>query len=484
MKWIYVIAILSAVVMLFGCEFLKNKQILYNPNKQILYNRCFGGQSKDIGVSIAQALDGTIVIVGYTHSNDGDLKLKSTKDADLWILKIDPSKPKKDQVIYNRCFGGSAYDSGQALALSDDGTIVVTGYTYSTDGDLKNRNFENNVEATADIWLLKIDPSKPYDEQIVYNRCFGGADFDFGRAIASAKDGTILVLGNTMPEDIADSSKDGDSDLVILKIDPSKSEDEQILYHRRLGGTGFDIGRAIIEAENETILVVGYTNSNDGTLQNIRKGNKKNDLWVLKIDPSKSEKDQVIYNRCFGGSGDDIGNSAVLVDDGTILITGVTTSNDGDLIGKRKGAEEGDLWIVKIDPSKPESEQIVYNHCLGGSNVDFGRSIALAKDRTIFVMANTNSTDGDITSNHGDFDLWILKLDLSKPEEDSVVYKHCFGGTRADIGRSMIEANDGNIFITGDTFSSDGDVSGNHGNSDLWVLKIDPSDRAYRLYGF
>jgi len=35
------------------------------------------------------------------------------------------------------------------------------------------------------------------------------------------------------------------------------------------------------------------------------------------------------------------------------------------------------------------------------------------------------------------------------------------------------KTDDGSYIIAGYTFSNDGDVSGNHGNADLWIVKLE-----------
>ncbi|MCK4407814.1 MAG: hypothetical protein KAV44_09075, partial [Bacteroidales bacterium] len=51
-------------------------------------------------------------------------------------------------------------------------------------------------------------------------------------------------------------------------------------------------------------------------------------------------------------------------------------------------------------------------------------------------------------------------------------WQQCFGGSKTDIARDIILS--GNCFLTvGYTGSNDGDVSYNHGDNDVWLIKTD-----------
>jgi hypothetical protein len=47
-----------------------------------------------------------------------------------------------------------------------------------------------------------------------------------------------------------------------------------------------------------------------------------------------------------------------------------------------------------------------------------------------------------------------------------------FGGSNTDFGQFIIPAIDGNIIVIGASYSSDGNITGAHGGSDIWVSKI------------
>ena len=56
----------------------------------------------------------------------------------------------------------------------------------------------------------------------------------------------------------------------------------------------------------------------------------------------------------------------------------------------------------------------------------------------------------------------------------SIEWQKCLGGSGYDGAESIRQTGDGGYIVAGYTESNDGDVSGNHGNDDVWVVKLAP----------
>ena len=98
-----------------------------------------------------------------------------------------------------------------------------------------------------------------------------------------------------------------------------------------------------------------------------------------------------------------------------------------------------------------------------------GRAI-LSSSQGYIITGRTNCKNGDIIASKGGDDMFILRLDLNGIKISS----HILGGKNNDIGRSMVAASDedGSYIAAGQTSSNNGDVSGNHGGSDVWMVKF------------
>jgi hypothetical protein len=96
-------------------------------------------------------------------------------------------------------------------------------------------------------------------------------------------------------------------------------------------------------------------------------------------------------------------------------------------------------------------------------------------DGGYILAGRTRSNDGDISGNHGDVDALVVKLDAS----GNIVWQMCYGGSGFEEIRAFRPAENGFIFA-GTTASNDGDVSGNHGSGDAWIVKLNGTGGFYQ----
>lgn len=120
-----------------------------------------------------------------------------------------------------------------------------------------------------------------------------------------------------------------------------------------------------------------------------------------------------------------------------------------------------------------------YNY--GGSERDWGNALQITSDGGYVMAGYTRSDDFDVSSNNGDWDFWIIKLD----EEGQIEWEKSYGGSLNDEATEIQQTADGGYIVAGSTYSSNGDVSFNNGDEDFWVVKLDPSGNMQweRTYG-
>jgi hypothetical protein len=289
--------------------------------------------------------------------------------------------------------------------------------------------------------------------QMAWQRTLGGSRDDFGMTIVTTSNGGYLVAGYT------ESSGDGDLginhglvDFWVVKLNADRS----IAWQKNFGGSGMDVATSIVALPDGSSVVAGYTNSTDGDCVGNHGGN---DCFIIKLDAGGN----VLWKRLLGGSGSDIANGVVSTSGG-FVVAGASGSTDGDVSGNRGGA---DYWIVWLDANGALINQKTY----GGTGTDQANSITATPDGGYLAAGYTNSSDGNVTGNHGSNDYWILKLNAA----GIIEWQKTFGGTGSDRARSIIAASDGSSFIAGYSRSTDGDVTGNHGNDDYWIIKLNAS---------
>lgn len=106
----------------------------------------------------------------------------------------------------------------------------------------------------------------------------------------------------------------------------------------------------------------------------------------------------------------------------------------------------------------------------GGSKNDSAKEIVSTSDGGYAVLGFTQSMDGDITDKQNEsFNYWVLKFNA----ENEMQWNKTYGGTADDKGEDIIQTSDGGYAILGSSFSNDEDVSGNQGQNDYWLAKLD-----------
>jgi hypothetical protein len=113
---------------------------------------------------------------------------------------------------------------------------------------------------------------------------------------------------------------------------------------------------------------------------------------------------------------------------------------------------------------------IQWQKCLGGSKSEFTVSILPTLDGGYLLVAPSESNDGDVLFNHGSGteDVWVVKLNSTGAIEG----KTPFGGSAVGQPVSAQITNDGDFIIVANTSSNSYDVSGNHGQGDIWLVKL------------
>ena len=241
-----------------------------------------------------------------------------------------------------------------------------------------------------------------------------------------------------------------------------------IQWQKTLGGTGNDQDRSVQQTADGGYIFAANTNSTDGDVIGNHGGI---DFWIVKLNSTGT----IQWQKTLGGTGTDVPLTIKQTTDGGYIIGGYTYSTDGDVTGNHGDA---DVWIVKIN----STGTIQWQKTLGGTGDDQGRSIELTPDGGYIINGFTNSTNGDVTGNHGGYDAWILKLNNA----GMIQWQKTMGGTgnEKNFTTSMPQISGGGYIILNYTTSNDGDVSGNHGGNDVWVVKLNSEILPIELRSF
>jgi hypothetical protein len=295
---------------------------------------------------------------------------------------------------------------------------------------------------------------------IEWAKCYGGYSYDRASSILQINDGGYIVAGKSHSNsgDVSGNHAPGSADYWIVKLNPTGI----IEWQKCLGGTHHDIANSIQQTSDGGYIVAGISNSNDSDVTGHHGSSTWMDYWIVKL----SLNGLIEWQKSLGGTDEDVCNDIRQTSDGGYIIAGSSYSNDGDISGHH-GGREYDYWIVKLD----SNGVMEWQKSLGGTYGDDASSIQQTNDGGYIIAGATGSNDGDVTGNHGDYDYWIVKLSSS----GLIEWQKCLGGTHRDIAKSIQQTIDGGYIIAGSSGSNDGDVTGNHGGDDYWIVKLNSS---------
>ncbi|MDN3722896.1 hypothetical protein QRD02_00755 [Aequorivita sp. SDUM287046] len=253
-----------------------------------------------------------------------------------------------------------------------------------------------------------------------------------------------------------------------------EEEEEEILGTletvKTYGGSGIDEAISVVEAADGNYMVFGTTRSMDGDLAG-RSGNDS-DYWLLKV----SKTGEIIWNKTYGGTDDESASRITATNDGGYLLSGYTTSNDGDVSGN-EGFQ--DYWIVKINASG----NIQWDKNFGFAGSDQAYKAFQTSDGGYFItgffdVSASGGAGNDAhtqTGNefqrgtlHGVGEFWGIKLDANGSKQ----WRRYFGGSNNDRSYDAHETADGGFLMTGTSESIDFDKTDPKGSYDYWVVRL------------
>ena len=365
-------------------------------------------------------------------------------------------------IQWQKFYGGSAEEYGAPIVQTTDGGYIVGGSALSHDGDVNGNH--DNTNNYADYWLVKIDSAGTMQ----WSKCYGGSNDDVSGSTIQTSDGGYIMAGTTWSHDGNVSGNhnpnNSTSDAWVVKTDVFGN----ILWKKCYGGSYNDGANKIIQTNDGGYIFAGYTYSNDGDVSgNHDTTHATNDYWVVKIDSTGN----IQWQKCYGGTLNDEAKTIIQTADGGYAITGNSCSNTGDVTGNHGGGT--DAWLIKID----SAGTLLWSKCYGGTAPygDNSTTVIQTTDGGFIIGGGTYSHDIDCVGNHdtsGNYvDAWVIRTDGTGNE----IWSKCYGGTSNDGIACLIKSNDGGYVFAGNTSSNDGDVNGNHGAHDYWIVKIDTS---------
>ena len=363
--------------------------------------------------------------------------------------------------IWGRSAGGTGDDYSQAVAVSADGSVFMTG---RLDGEVAfgaGRLDETVLTAAGvrDAFVAKYDAHGLLDWAVTA----GGDEDDCGRGIAAADDGTVLVTGSFMGTatfgagEAAETTLIAESgnDIFIAKYE----QDGSLRWARSVAGIdhdwGYDIaaaadGGVFITGEYQWDATFGAGEANETTLEVFR----SKDIFVARYSSDGSFS----WVRRAGGDGDNTGHAIATAADGGVYVTGEFRQSalfgEGDanqLTLEARAAS--DIFIAKYGADG----SLVWAERAGSASAadisdDVGWDLATAAGGGVFVTGSFGMSAAfgtgeaqTILAASGLTNLFLAKYD----DDGQLIWVERSTGSFLDVGTGVAATAEGGAVITG-----------------------------------
>jgi hypothetical protein len=307
---------------------------------RILWDKSFGGTNGDYLEAVIPMPAGGFLLAGQSNSGISGNKTSPRRDenfysTDLWLVRIDAAGNK----LWEQSYGGVGDDNlGAVVATADGGVLLGSASSSPVSGNKTAPQIGG-----SDYWVLRLDANG----EIIWQRTYGGNDWDELRGIAAASDGGFLIAGisySPVTEGFKTTEPFGAADYWIVRIDGNGEK----IWETGFGGTDYDDLQSVSSMTDGGFLLGGASYSAPG-------GNKtsawrgRSDYWIVRINSAGEKR----WEESYGGLGDDFATKAVQRSDGRFLVGGNSdTLGRGNKTASALGLS--DFWVVELAAENPE----------------------------------------------------------------------------------------------------------------------------------
>jgi hypothetical protein len=360
----------------------------------VQWQKTFGGSDLDNGYSVQQTTDGGYIISGRTKSFGAG-------ETDVYFIKTEPN----GYIQWQKTFGGGDEDMGYSVQQTIDSGYIIAGTTYSFGA------------GTSDVYLIKTDPNGNGQ----WEKTFGGSYEDYGQSVQQTVDEGYIITGWSEIDPMYEIQE-----VYLIKTDPNGN----IQWQRTFGRNNYDWGSSVHQTLDGGYIIVGADES-------FESGDC--DVYLIKTNPNGN----IQWQKTFGGSSYDWGDSVQQTSDGGYIIAGNTASF---------GAGSTDVYLIKTDPNGDGQ----WEKTFGGSKAEYGRSVQQTSDGGYIIAGTAHSFGAGLD------DLYLVKTDSN----GNLQWEKTFGGSGNEFDGSVQRTSDGGYIVAGTSYSF------GSGKSDVYLIKL------------
>lgn len=461
----------------------------YDPGHELiidpyLASTFMGDGGNDWGTAIANDAAGNVFVTGYSWSDNFPTTAGSFDEGYNGVKEAYVAKLTNDlsEVLVSSYLGGSSWDNGLAIAMEDNGQVIISGATGSADFPMAGASYDNGYNGGSnDVFVVKMDNDL---SRIIASTFIGGDDDDYGYDLTVDNAGNIFVTGRTESMNYPtvgaydNAFNGGFEDVFVSKLNNSLSA---LLASTYLGGSTDEGADAIVTDEAGNVFVSGFTYSDDFPYAGVAYDsihNGSGDIFVAKFNNNLNMLTAATF---IGGTNFEESHAIALDESQNVFIAGYTGSPEypstPGVYDEIHNANH-DAIITKLDN---DLTTILASTFIGGADDDDTYGLVIEGAENVFITGITFSTDYPTTPNasfdtHGgrrDIFLSRFTFDLSELLESTYL-----GGGDNDWALDLTIDNAGSVFIGGGTYSGDFPMVGSpyddthNGGEDVVIAKI------------
>lgn len=242
-----------------------------------------------------------------------------------------------------------------------------------------------------------------------WNRTWGGTNIDEGNGVAVDKNGNIYIVGDTSSFGV------GYGNAFLAKYAMNGTQ----LWNQTWGGTDDDEGNGVAVDGSGNVFIAGATSS-------FASGQGNYAAFLAKYSTTGTQ----LWNKTWGGTGDDEGHGVAVDGSGNAYLVGFTSTG---------GAGGYDAFIAKYS----SSGSFQWSKTWGGTGDNEGYGAAVDGSGNIYLAGFTNSTGA------GGYDAFLAKYSSS----DTLQWSKTWGGKGDDEGYGVAIDGSNNAYLIGFTNS-------------------------------
>ncbi len=264
------------------------------------------------------------------------------------------------------------------------------------------------------------------------------------------------------------SSIDEQGELARNVVAGEADKNGEVIWQTTLGNTSA-YARSLIRSADGGYLVLGYDESYGKYRTDVATGST---TWLVKLSP----EGEVQWRKdAIGGTDFGMGIEIIPAADGGYVFVGQSL-NEGDYANNLADSDYQEELLEGLPVSQIPSEllaeitvssnldvwivkldpmgEVEWQKTYGGTDSEQAAAIISDGNDGYVVVGDTRSTDGEVSGNHGSRDIWVLKLDSA----GNLEWQKAIGGSGLDMGRDVVLAPDGGYIVLGTGMTQSGNI--------------------------